>query len=169
MDKKVIIINGRGGVGKDTLIESLQNEYHVLNISAIDPIKKIAFQNGYDGGKSDKDRKFLSDLKKAFIEYNDLPNKYLIEKYHEFLMSDYFEVLFVHIREPEEIDKFKELVPLAKTLLIYTNDDKVFNNDSDNNVEDYNYDFKYDNSHDLCTLEESKKCFLKFFRNSIMY
>ena len=39
--KLVIVINGKGGLGKDTLCESLRIDYRVTNISAITPIKEI--------------------------------------------------------------------------------------------------------------------------------
>lgn len=45
--KKIVIINGRGGVGKDALISEMTAQHRlfldVLNISSIDPIKKRVF------------------------------------------------------------------------------------------------------------------------------
>lgn len=38
--KLVVIINGIGGVGKDTLIGLTNYVYNVCNVSSIDPIKK---------------------------------------------------------------------------------------------------------------------------------
>lgn len=42
MNKIVIIINGRGGVGKDTLCDFAAKHYKVENISSITPIKDLA-------------------------------------------------------------------------------------------------------------------------------
>ena len=81
MKKIVIIINGNGGVGKDTLCDFASEKYTVTNISAITPIKNIAYQFGWRGEKDQKSRKFLADLKKTFIEYNDLPYRYLVGEY----------------------------------------------------------------------------------------
>lgn len=85
MKKTVIIINGTGGAGKDTLCGLASKHYKVKNISAITPIKEIAGNYGWNGEKDSRARKFLSDLKKVFIDYNDMPTKYLHGEYKEFL------------------------------------------------------------------------------------
>lgn len=160
--KKVIIINGKGGVGKDTICTIVGIYYNVLTISSIDPIKKIAFQNGWDGTKDEKSRRLLSELKRIFIEFNDLPTKYCVEKYHEFMNNDYHDILFVHIREPEEIDKFRKSVPEAKTLLIRRDTEVgMWHNPSDDCVENYTYDYVYDNDK---SLEEMEDDFMKRFK-----
>lgn len=77
--KKIIIINGRGGVGKDTMINVLQNsdQYagRVGNISSIDPIRKAVNEliGNQDPIKDNKYRKLLSDVKMALTAYNDIP------------------------------------------------------------------------------------------------
>lgn len=156
MEKIVIIINGRGGVGKDTLCAFAAEKYNVQSISAITPIKKIAQEYGWNGEKDAKSRKFLSDLKKVFIEYNDLPTTYLYNKYREFLGSS-SQVLFMHIREKEEIDKIKKMVKIkCITMLISreTTDTDVWGNDSDDQVEKYKYDFYYNNNKSLDKTKE---------------
>ena len=80
MNKFVIVINGRAEVGKDTLCDFIIENYRAKKISAITPILKIAYANGWDGKKDAKSRKFLSDLKRIFIDFNDLPNNYLIQE-----------------------------------------------------------------------------------------
>ena len=42
MNKIVIIINGSGGVGKDTLCNITSRNFECLNISSVDEIKDIA-------------------------------------------------------------------------------------------------------------------------------
>ena len=62
---EIIIINGTGGVGKDTFVE-LCKEYalklpymvNIYNYSTITPIKQIAYGIGWAGTKTEKDRKF---------------------------------------------------------------------------------------------------------------
>ena len=103
MEKLVIIINGVGGVGKDTLCDFAAKYYKIRKISAITPIKEIAQHYGWNGEKDERSRKFLSDVKRAFIEYNDLPTQYLLKQYEKFKKSE-DEILFVHIREKEEIE-----------------------------------------------------------------
>lgn len=162
MEKIVIIINGVGGAGKDTLCDLAAKHYKVKNISAITPIKNIAKEYGWNGEKDAKSRKFLSDLKRVFIEYNDLPTKYLYNQYVEFLESKN-EILFVHIREKEEIDKFKKLVDIrCITLLI---DRQIANiekwgNASDDEVKKYKYDFCFENNKSLSEIEQEFVSFL---------
>ena len=66
-NKTVIVINGVGGVGKDTLCDIASKYYKVMNVSSVDPIKDAARILGWDGAKEPKDRKFLSDLKKSHV------------------------------------------------------------------------------------------------------
>ena len=162
MQKITIIINGSGGVGKDTICEMVGKYYNIMNVSSIDPIKKIAFDNGWDGEKSEKARKFLADLKQLFIDFNDMPQKYLRDKYQEFLNSNK-EILFVHIREAKEIAKFKNnITGKCVTLLIKGRDNTKtdWNNVADNDVENYQYDFCYENNKALDAVEND---FMLFF------
>ena len=155
MKKIVIIINGVGGAGKDTLCNFAAKHYLIDNISAITPIKDIARRYGWNGEKDPKSRKFLSDLKKAFINYNDLPTKYLLAQYETFLNSNN-EILFVHIREKEEIEKFKQLVNIkCITLFVDRHDVNVekWGNSSDDEVRDYEYDIYFKNDKDLSEIE----------------
>ena len=142
MEKKVIIINGTGGSGKDTFTEFCAKHLKVYNYSTIDRIKEIAKEFGWNGTKTDKDRKFLSDLKKLATEYNDMPYKLTIDSIDEFMKSDY-DIMFIHIREPEEIKKVVNEVE-AKTLLIKRKDhDIIKTNISDASIEGYDYDYDY--------------------------
>ena len=74
----IIIINGKGGCGKDSLIDGLKDHgWWPFNLSSVDLVKDAGKVLGWNGGKSDKDRKFLHDLKTLSTEYNDGPNSYL--------------------------------------------------------------------------------------------
>lgn len=162
MNKIVVIINGSGGVGKDTLCDIVEKYYSTMNISSIDPIKEIALNCGWNGDKSAKSRKFLADLKKIFGEYNDLPGKYLTDKYNEFVTNDK-QILFVHIREPEEIVKFKNVIDLPCVTLLIRGREAVrraWENSSDDEVENYIYDFCYENCKALDDVEND---FMIFF------
>ncbi|MDR1766771.1 MAG: AAA family ATPase [Lachnospiraceae bacterium] len=209
MTKTVIIINGRGGVGKDTLCEYVSKTHRVRNVSTITPIKDIARQFGWKGEKTDRDRKFLSDLKMAFAAYNDLPTEYLAEEYRKFMESD-DEILFAHIREGAEIEKFKKRVAnCGRTCLaagsspdedaagraqpdkgcapgqyegrdLYNEKDgarvvtllvrraqvtAAFGNTSDDEVENYDYDYYYLNCKPL---EQAGPDFVAFLENVIL-
>lgn len=140
MEKQIIIINGTGGCGKDTFVTFAQKVGRVRNISSIDLVKELAIHLGYLGGKSDKDRKFLSELKRITTEYNDLSFQDISRKVEEFKKSN-DDILFIHIREPEEIERAK-LAFGAKTLLIKRiGYETITSNDSDANVENYIYDY----------------------------
>lgn len=159
--KTVIVINGQGGVGKDTLCAFAGQRYRVDNISSITPIKEIAATFGWRGEKTPEARKFLSDLKRAFTDYNDLPTRYLTAEYRRFLASE-DELLFVHIREGSEIDKFKKAVDGdCVTLLILRDLGRVsYGNASDDQVAQYPYDYRYWNNRPLAEAEEDFLTFL---------
>jgi len=160
--KLAVVINGAGGVGKDTLCNFAAEQYKVRNVSSVDPIKDLARQAGWDGDKSDKSRKMLSDLKMLFTQYNDLPLRYITQQYRAFLEGDE-DVLFVHIREPEEIARFVAVDPERIRTLLITRSNKekhVYQNASDDNVENFQYDGVYDN---CLPLDETKDAFLRYF------
>ena len=162
MKKLVVIINGNGGVGKDTLCDFATERFSVRNISSVTPIKEIASRYGWKGEKDAKARKFLADLKEAFVAYNDLPFTYIKEQYRQFLQSDTEEIMFVHIREGEEIDKVKDYVKTPCIALLITREQhnkKCWGNASDDNVADYEYDYIYSNDKKLT---EAKKDFVIF-------
>lgn len=161
MKKVAIVINGAGGVGKDTLCELAAKHFKVLNISSITPIKEIAAQCGWDGRKDDRSRKFLSDLKRICVEYNDYPTVWAKSHYEKFLSSD-DEIMFVHIREGSEIKKFIDATGgAAKALLVRGGErmkKEVYGNVSDDEVENYSYDYYFVNDK---SLEEAEKDFCK--------
>lgn len=156
MKKVAIVINGAGGVGKDTLCELAALHFKVKNISSITPIKEIAALCGWDGTKDNKARKFLSDLKNLCVEYNNYPTVWAKAKYDEFLTSDE-DVMFVHIREPEEIQKFVDATGgSAKTLLVRGGarmPKEKYGNASDDGVENYSYDYYFLNESTLDVAE----------------
>lgn len=170
MKKIAIIINGKGGVGKDTLCDFISNHFRTQKISSITPILTIAKAGGWNGEKDDKSRKLLSDLKHLFTQYNDLSFNYLKRQTGEFLLTSE-EILFIHMREPEEIGKYlkyateKQLT--CKTLLIKrdTMEHKIYGNDADDMVDYYHYDTIYKNN---LPLTEAEKDFITFFKNNLI-
>ncbi len=163
--KTVIVINGKGGVGKDTLCALASKHFKIKNISSITPIKDIAALCGWSGEKTDKARKFLADMKQLCVDYNDFPTLWAKGEYEKFLESDE-EIMFVHIREPEEIAKFVSATGgEAKTLLVRAPirlNRGAYGNAADDNVENYSYDYYFDNDK---TLEEAECDFVKLLRN----
>ena len=78
MKKNVVIINGTGGVGKDTFIDFCGEIVKIMNVSAVDKVKEAAkILVGWNGEKDEISRKLLSELKRLSIDYNDAPTKYI--------------------------------------------------------------------------------------------
>lgn len=149
--KQFVIINGTGGSGKDTFVDFCRKYAKVFNFSTVDKVKEIAKIIGWDGvSKTEKDRKFLSDLKQLTTEYNNMPLLDLMEKANAFRGSD-DEIMFIHIREPENIKAAVEALGGAKTLLIKREGlSNISSNRSDSEVDNYPYDDRITNT----TLEE---------------
>ncbi len=161
MNKYIIIINGTGGAGKDTFVSFCSEAEKVLNISTVDKVKEAAkILVGWNGEKDEVSRKLLVDLKRLSIEYNDAPTKYILEMANEFKKTD-DKLMFVHIREAEEIEKAKKLLD-AKTLLITNPRVKIItSNDSDGKVNDYQYDYYIENDGTLEDLRNKAFEFVK--------
>lgn len=157
MIKQVFIINGSGGVGKDTFVNlAILNSPEfggIKNFSSVDKVKEIAKQIGWDGrSKTEKDRKFLSDLKLLCTDYNDMPFNSMQNKVKEFLDEDAF-MLFLHIREPEEIERAK-IAFNAKTILVKRDSvEHITSNMADKNVFNYDYDIVVNNNGTFDDLE----------------
>lgn len=161
--KEIVVINGSGGVGKDTFVQFCGEYVPIMNISSVDKVKEAAkVLAGWNGEKDEKSRKFLSDLKELGIEYNDAPFKYISNMAEEFKKSDK-QIMFVHVRESEEIEKCKKCLN-AKTLLITNKNVAAINtNISDRDVDKYKYDYHISNDGTLEELKQKAKEFLEKF------
>lgn len=154
MHKCVIIVNGKPRAGKDTFAALLDKYIPVYKYSSIDYIKAVAMECGWKGGKSEKDRKFLADLKFLTSEYSDLAFNKVSEKVDAFYADEIKEdLMLIDIREPEEIERSKWIYD---ALTVYINNDNVpeiDSNEADANVDDYDYDYYIDNSGTLDEFE----------------
>lgn len=157
MKKTIVVINGTGGSGKDTFVEFASKYGKITNFSSVDKVKEIAKLIGWDGGKTEKDRKFLSDLKRLTTEYNDMAFNSIKEAVENFKKTDN-EIMFIHIREPEEIKRAVETFNAKSLLIKRAGLDNITSNYSDASVENYNYDYTIHNT----TLEELKNEAKKF-------
>lgn len=160
----------RGVLEKILYVILSLNTLKQKKISSITPVLKIAKAGGWNGDKDDKSRKLLSDLKHLFTNYNDLSFHYLKSQTEEFLLSD-DKMLFIHMREPEEISKYLKYAAdinlYCKTLLIKrdTMEHKIYGNDADDMVDYYHYDTIYKNN---LPLTEAEKDFITFFKNNLI-
>ena len=200
MKKQIFIINGSGGVGKDKFVELVMNHSYesigetknkdmrayiqtteIQNYSSVSKIKEIAKIIGWNGEKTEKDRKFLSDLKLLTTEYNDMPLNDMKKTANIFMNGDRSSsvngelrpdrILFLHIREPEEIEKavkaFEEYN--AKTILVKRDSvEHITSNMADENVYNYNYDIVIENNGTLKELHNKAKQFLADFKNNTL-
>ena len=167
--KKIFILNGSGGVGKDTFVYCVKDYInrtkgkYVEHISSITEVKAKARHLGWDGVKDDKGRKLLSDIKLAMTLYNDSPFKSIQSGVVNFLATPYQGVMFIDIREPEEIERAKQEFG-AKTILITSKRvDQVKTNMADAGVHEYQYDIVIENNGTLEDLFDSAITFSKEF------
>lgn len=136
-----IIVNGSGGVGKDSFIKFCTEYLSTVGkkcacIATIDPYKNIAAMLGWQGEKTEKARKFLSDLKVASSEYNDFPIINMNARCAQ-LEKDGYDVVFIMMREPEEIKRFKDF----SVLITNRNVKGITSNMADAGVYDCSYDY----------------------------
>lgn len=152
-NKLTVIVNGKGGVGKDTLCDYFCKYYNGMSISAITPTKRRAKLIGWNGDKTDKDRRYLCDLKKTFDRYEDLSMAYLRKEYDTFEDST-FNVLFVTMRDLDDIDAFVKYIRdcggrVCTLLIRRASVNREFGNEADDNAEDYAYDYIFDNDNPI--------------------
>ena len=167
---KYVVINGRPRVGKDQFVDFCLKElgnYGKL-ISSVDFVKKIARQCGWDGSKTLKNRKFLSDLKDLLTRWNDVPYQKVISEIKLFQYDlEYYGVekngvIFIMCREPEEILKLhRELGAITVLIIRRAVEFEQQSNHADTEVYNYTYDYIIENNGTLDELEEKAKNFLK--------
>lgn len=147
--------------GKDTFAKYLNEIVPTLKYSSIDKVKEIAKLCGWNDGKSEKDRKFLSDLKLLTSNYSDMAFNSVKKEVNNFLSDNLHKVLLIDIREPDEIERAKNEFN-AKTILIENNNIDIINsNMADSNVFDYAYDYIIENNETLDEFKENVMCFAK--------
>lgn len=158
-----VIINGSGTHGKDEFISKVrkhtEGRWTVFNVSTVDRVKQVCeFMDCPRSEKTDKARNFWSAVKDAWVAYNDGPTQAMSEyvaeaKRTEQMLSTLKQgieqvVVFIHCREPEEVDKL--LSACSKyaqvcTLMIDRPGQDVPNcsKDDPENVQAYDYDCVY--------------------------
>ena len=170
---RVVIVNGKPNSGKTTfelMCGEIIGEAYCERRSTIDKVKELAIEGGWNGTKEPKDRKFLSDLKRLFVEYNDMPTEDVCTFLRGWELDlQYWDVgthphiLFVDDREPEHIETLKQRLG-ARTLLIKRPDvdNEETSNESDANVDNYRYDYILMNDGDLDHLKAEANRFVNW-------
>lgn len=179
MQVKYYILNGVSTAGKDTFVSMCKgyddHRIYAVQFSSVDWIKEVAKDLGWDGKKDEKGRNLLSGLKHLLTEYDDIPFKKTVEnvrfwiepedKHLVDVLDDYeYTLVFIDVREPEEIDKYKKEFN-AKTILIRNQEAEAkITNESDMGVLNYEYDYVIWND---STLDNLKKFAGTFIREEI--
>lgn len=161
MDKHIYITNGVARCGKDTFAKLLNEFVPTIKYSSIDKVKSIAKECGWNGGKTEKDRKFLSDLKCLTSEYSDLPFKDISRFINVFLAVGDSKVLLIDIREPDEIARAKQEFGAETILIVNQNIPHITSNMADRNVYNYKYDWVVRNNGTINDFRETVKKFAK--------
>lgn len=168
--KKLIIMNGCGGSGKDTFVKLCRenSSLKINKFSIIDFVKEQATLLGWSGGKTDADRKFLSDLNDALADWNDSPFQTALTEIKEDFSEEWgetYDVVFLDIRDPDVIDRVKDAAQQegiqVSTVLVERNLNHTYGNHADDNVHNYLYDYVINNTGTLKDLEDAALTFME--------
>ena len=161
MVKRIFITNGMAGCGKDTFAQIMDEYIPTMKYSSIDLVKSIALMCGWNGSKTERDRKFLSDLKVLTTEYSDLAFNDIKIKVNEFLNDEFYNILLIDIREPKEIARAKKEFGASTILIVNDRITKITSNMADANVFNYKYDYVIHNDRTLEDFRQEIKKFLE--------
>lgn len=162
--KKVFILNGVGTSGKGEFVACINKYIPTLKYSIVDLSKEAAKVLGWDGGKTEKDRKFLSDIMDLSTDYNDAPFKDVLSLVTDFKNKknlDGYKVLIIDMRDPKDIARAVETFGAETIFIRNPNVKKIESNHADRDVENYNYDYIIENDGTLEQLEMVAKIFVR--------
>lgn len=169
--KEVLIINGSGGVGKGTFVSMLASLLNgdVYQDSIVNPTKAIAKQAGWDGNKSERDRKFLSDLKLLLDDYNNMNYQYIKDLVKDF-RDGYIKgkILCIDMREPKQIEMAKKDFGAKTVLVVRDCVPQIKSNIADASVYDINYDYVIENNGTIADLKKTTKKFLELYLRDLL-
>lgn len=172
LSSKVYVVNGAPGAGKDTFcsyVKEIMPFHYCQVISTVDFVKQIAYLCWWNGEKTPKDRKFLSDLKDLLTAWGEVPIKKCliqIEEFETFFKSYELDpsdgVTFLMAREPSDIYVLSHIIPNCKTLIVRNSnaEAQTTSNHADAEVLNYNYDIEIDNNGDLENLKKEANSFI---------
>lgn len=161
--KEIIILNGMCLSGKDSFVTFCNKYAKCKNISTVDKVKEAYALLGWDGDKSEQHRKALSDIKDIGTTNLDHPYTYIKSEIEKFYKSDE-EIMFIHSREPDEIDRFKKAFGCITILVENPQVKQVTSNHADRDVNLYQYDYTILNNSTLEDLDYQAMNFVKYLR-----
>lgn len=166
---KVVVINGSGGVGKDTFVNEFSGMFpylYVRSASAIDETARIATLCGWKGQKSERDRKFLYELKCALDNWDDVSMKHMKKIVDQYRGSNIVQVLFLHVRKPSEIERCVREFNATTILITNSRVPPITSNGADSSVFSFNYDYVIRNDDTLDSLREKAARYYDFLCGS---
>lgn len=165
--KEILIINGMGGVGKDTFVNCLKNYAKVMHISIVDIVKSTATKLGWNGEKDEKSRRFLSDLKVAIDRYNDANYEYVktvVEQFKTDALLEGYEILCIDMREKEQVYKAKKDFGARSVLVVRDSVKNITSNIADAGVFSMDYDVVIKNNSTIDDLNKAAGQFVSDLR-----
>ena len=165
-DKIVLIVNGKPRAGKDTFALLLNKCEKVYKYSIIDKVKAVALDCGWKGGKTERDRKFLADLKDLTTKYSDMSYNDVYDKVVDFYCDEIKErILIIDMREPKDIERAVDQFDAISIFIKNDNVPAVISNAADANVENFKYDYIIENNG---TIQEFEGNVRAFYYNILM-
>jgi len=161
--KKIFVLNGVGTSGKGVFADHINKYIPTLKYSIVDLPKEAAKVLGWDGGKTEKDRRFLSDVMDLSTECNDAPFKDVLSLVTDFKNNkDYaeYEVLIIDMRDPKDIARAVETFGADTILIRNPKVEKIESNHADRDVENYEYEYIIENDGTLEQLDKVAKLFV---------
>ena len=168
---QLVLINGMATSGKSTFaqfcIDYAKRKYGVNGeeLSTVDWVKEVARFCGWDGKKTELDRRFLSDLKFALERWDGSPVTSVLDKLKKHPEDESW-ISFVNCREPRNIDEFIQLNmettgwPCVTVFVQNDRAPKITSNPADAGVFNYNYDIYINNNSDLIALRQEAERFV---------
>jgi RNase adaptor protein for sRNA GlmZ degradation len=154
---KVVIINGLSGCGKDTFVNFCKEFCNVDNLSVADNAKKAMQILGWNGEKTPKNRRLLEYLV-TFADINfDGNYKYIKENIEAINKRNLTDIIFIHSREPENIERFKKTFKAVSLLIERLDYEPVTKTYTDKRVYHHKYDYIINNINLEQLKEEAKK------------
>lgn len=171
--KYVLIFNGHPQSGKTTFEKAIAQKHKSVIYPSITPIIELLNKMMIDSCEDEdlKDlyvysaarklpdyRRLLSDMKRAICNFDggDYVNSSIKREVVKFLEDDSMEFFMIDIREPEYIRQFVNELSLFKgkkfkvlTVFVNRENNRLWGNPSDDDVENYQYDVAVNNTGSL--------------------